>query len=86
MPSIPTSYGDVIITLNHLNGHLTIDRADQCIRIAEDVLDEIKRGQMWRVTYSDDLVEIRAEDEIVRYRVGEYLPEQRAYEAEREDG
>jgi hypothetical protein len=79
-------YGDAIFTTVHGQGY-RIDKADPLIRISDELIDQWRSGpavsEGSSVCLHDDLVYFHALNGTVTYRLGEHLPDERSYTAER---
>lgn len=65
---------------------LYIQRADPRIKICVRILEEIQQGMEWgaqfEATVRDGIVRIKAVNQTVVYRLGDYIPSEHAYYAE----
>lgn len=73
-----------MLTLHYLAhgglGSIRIDRADPVIRVAAELLDDMRRGHHHPdVEVTGDLLTIRGSSRTVVYRVGEYDRERDTY-------
>ena len=79
-----SEFGDAVFTNVHGQG-FRIDKADQLIRISDELIDVLRTGPQVNEGSSyclhEDMIYIRALNGVVTYRLGEHLG--RAYAAER---
>lgn len=84
--SNPASFGDCVVQSEQdpLHGRrLRVLQADPQVLVAPEVLDEVAANPPgFPATFDGEFLRIQGTNRKVIYRIGEYLPDRRAYVAE----
>ena len=80
-----SEFGDAVLAV--VEEGFRVDKADPLVKISDVLVDEWRKAPQDHegsaASVSDDLVHIHAVNGDVTYRLGEHLPQERVYVAER---
>jgi hypothetical protein len=80
-------FGELVVQMRpwpfrSFEDELLVKHADPRILITEELLDEIANSDGRLASLKDDVLTIKGSNRRVIYRIGEYVPDRRAYVAE----